>query len=278
MLNESKKNRSEVPAVETAIKILEYLSRYKHRLSTLSEISRDLSINKSTCYRILKVLNEYRFVSYDEDSKHYSLGSYLIVLGARAAEFIDYLKTARPHLKWLAEQTGQTSVLVEPISGNRLMYVAKEEPNRPVRVTVSIGQYFPITSASFGKCFLAFLDEKEAEEIIRKVGIKQFTNRTITNIEQFMEHLKQIRAKGYAESYEEHTPGICGVSAPIFDLYGNVNMVIACIGLAAQMNPEVMPFYAEKVKEAARRITDAFSGKEPYAPAGQDALIREALS
>jgi DNA-binding IclR family transcriptional regulator len=265
-MEKNNKEKSEVPSVEATVKILEYLSRYKNRERTLSQISKDLSINKSSCHRILKLLNNYRFVSYNEKSKQYSLGSYLIVLGSRASEFIDYLNLAKPHLKWVCEQTKQTSVLLEPVSHDRLMYVAKEEldsPNLPVRITVKLGQHFPLTSASFGKCFLAYMEEDQADEIIRKVNFKKFTDKSITDFEKFKESLKEVKEKGYAVSYEEHTPGLYGVAAPIFDVYGNVYMVIACIGLASQLDENHISFCGEKLKEASRRIMEVLGGKEP---------------
>lgn len=259
-----KQERSEVPAVETAIKILEYLSRFKHRASTLSDISRNISINKSTCHRILKVLENYNFVFYNEEKKQYSLGSHLVVLGARASEFIDYLELSKPYLKWLCQETQQTIVLLEPISNDRLMYVAKEEPNLPVRVTVNIGQQFPLTSASFGKCFLAFMDEMKAEEIIKTVGFRQFTSKTITNLKEFKQELDNVRRKGYAESYEEHTPGVCGVAAPVFDLHGNVKQVVSCLFLAQESNTENISLYGSKVLEAARKLTTILGGMSPF--------------
>ena len=158
------KERSEVPALESTIKILNYLSRFTTKERSLSQISKNLSINKSTCHRILRSLTQHQFVSYDEDSKQYTLGPYLIVLGSRATEFVDYLKLAKPFLKWISEETGMTSVLLEPTSQDRLMYVAKEEsdsPKNPIQVTVKLGQQFPLTGASFGKCYLAHLEEKK---------------------------------------------------------------------------------------------------------------------
>lgn len=261
MKSEATKETTQVPAVESAVRILNYLSRYKHRESNLSELSKDLGINKSTCYRILKELGNYRLVSFDEKSKKYSLGSYLVVLGARAAEFTNHLELAKPHLKWLCEQTEQTSVLLESIPNKRLMYVAKEEPNSPVRVTVNVGQQFPLTSASFGKCFMAFKSEAEIEEIIGNNGFKQFTSKTITNVKQFKLQLQQVRENGYAVSFEEHTRGVFGVAAPVFDLNGRVNLVIACIGLTMQLGEDSIRFYGEQVKQAAGKITKILGGR-----------------
>lgn len=252
--------KSPVPSVEFAARILDFLSRYKNRKSTLTEISQDLSISKSTCLRILRVLNEYRLVRYDEETRKYSLGEYLIILGARAADFSDRLAVSRPHLRDLCRKTGLTCVLVEPAPQNRLMYVAKEEPDVDVRINVALGQYFPITGASFGKCFLAYMDEREAGRIIREVGIKQFTTKTITNVDQFREHLKAVRKLGYAYSFEEHTQGVSAVAAPVFDFSGKVVMVVACLGTPASLNESNISEIKDAVLDAAGKITGGLGG------------------
>ncbi len=253
--------RSEVPAVESAIRILEYLSRYKNKTSTLSDISKNLSINKSTCHRTLKTLENYHFVFYDLETKHYSLGSYLIILGARASEFTNYLAVTQPVLKWLCAESKQTSVLLEPISETSLMYVAKEEAHWPIRVTVSIGQQFPLTSASFGKCYLAFSDEAVAEKLIEKIGFIQFTSKSITNFQQFKYELEKIRLKGYALSLEEHTTGVFGIAAPVFDVNSKVIHVIGCVGMVQYSLS--MDICADLVTKAARRITELLGGRMP---------------
>lgn len=257
-----KKENPEVPALETTIKILEYLSRYNHRISTLADISKDLNINKSTCHRILKVLEKHNYVFYHEEKRQYSLGSYLVVLGSRASEFIDYLELSKPYLKCLCNEIKQTIVMLEPASNGKLMYIAKEEPPSPVRVSVSVGQLFPLTSASFGKCYLAFTDETKALEILEKVGLRQFTAKSITNVNDFMNELRKVRTKGYAESYEEHTLGVCGVAAPVFDLDTNVKLIISCLFLSNGPNTDAN-LYGTKVLETAGKLTMLLGGRFP---------------
>lgn len=257
-------SKSAVPSVEAAIRILGFLSRYKNRNSTLSEISNKLAINKSTCLRILRVLKKYQMVSYDESTKEYSLGVYLVVLGARASEFCDELEISKPYLHRLMEETNLTSVLVQPGANNRLMYVAKEEPtsNMGIKIHVILGQYFPITVTSFGKCFMAYMQEKELFQVIEEVGLKKFTPKTITDIKKLKEELEDVREKGYAVSKEEHTPGVVGIAAPIFDVSGKVIMSIACLGVSALMDDEKIAVCGSTVKKFAAEITQALGGRE----------------
>ena len=53
---ENKKERSEVPALEASIRIIEYLSRYNHRTSSLADICKGLNINKSIAIGSLRFL------------------------------------------------------------------------------------------------------------------------------------------------------------------------------------------------------------------------------
>lgn len=259
-----KKNKSPVPSVDAAIRILDFLSRYKNKESSLSEISQKLDISKSTCLRILRVLNEYQMVSYNKNTKKYSLGVYLIVLGARASEFSDELGISKPYLHRLVQETNLTSVLVQRRSNKHLMYVAKEEPssNMDIKIHVILGQYFPLTVTSFGKCFMAYMHESELKQIIQKVGLKKFTATTITDENKLKQELEKVREKGYAVSCEEHTPGVVGIASPIFDLSGKVIMSIACLGLSAYTDDKKIETYGNIVKKIAAEITVALGGNK----------------
>lgn len=248
------------PSVEAAIRILDYLSRFKTRKSTLTEISQALSITKSTSLRILRVLCYYNMLRYEEETRKYCLGEYLVVLGSRAADFSNKLAVSRPHLAGLCRKTNLTCVLVEPAPHNRLMYVDKQEPDVSVRINVTLGQYFPITGASFGKCFLAFMDEAETDRIIKEVGIKQFTSRSITNVDDFKRNLKVVRQLGYAYSFEEHTQGVSALAAPVFDPNGKVAMVVACLGTPALLKETDIPVIKDVVIDTAVQITRGLGG------------------
>ncbi|MFA7468056.1 MAG: IclR family transcriptional regulator [Desulfotomaculaceae bacterium] len=259
------KEKSAVPAVEAAIRIIDLLSRYKTRKSTLSQIAKRLNLNKSTCLRILRELNKHQVVSYNEDTKMYSLGIYLVVLGERASEFSTKLDIAKPYLEKVVQKMNLTSVLVQPAGENRLMYVAKEEPmyNTFIKIQVAVGQYFPMTTTSFGKCFMAFMDEKKRNKIINKYGIKKFTEKTITSKEEYLQNLKEVRETGYAVSHEEHTDGVVAVAAPVFDREGSPSLSIACLGVAAYMDDEKIKMCGRLLKECGLKLTRDLGGRKP---------------
>ena len=119
------KRKYSVPALENAFGILKLLSRKRFRESTVTEIANALSLSPATCYRILQSLEGLSIVRYLEDKKRYTLGPYLVVLGERAKEHLDYISIIMPYLENLTKETNMTSILVNRIGDEKLAIVAK---------------------------------------------------------------------------------------------------------------------------------------------------------
>lgn len=117
------KTKYSVPALENAFAILSLLSRTRFRESTVTEIANALSLSPATCYRILQSLEKLSIVRYLEDKKRYTLGPYLVVLGERAKEHLDYISIIMPYLEKLTKESGMTSFLVNKIVILKVRYL-----------------------------------------------------------------------------------------------------------------------------------------------------------
>lgn len=246
----------EVPSVALAARILKLLSRYKYRDCTLTEIAERLSVSKTTCLRVLRTLEREDFVRFSAETKRCSLGPYLIPLGNRAAELNQRIASAMAELRVVAEKTGLTSVLVQRLRDDRLIYIASAEPpDVRVRITVSVGQQFPITGGAFGKCFLAYDEESEWRRWTAG-GLKAFTPNTIVDPERFEKSLREVRRKGYAVTHAELTPGISAVAVPIFNRAGQVELVMACLAVTSQLNEEREQCAISQLRASAARLSE----------------------
>ncbi|MDQ0219444.1 IclR family transcriptional regulator [Peribacillus cavernae] len=257
-------NKYMIPSVDSAARILQYLSSYRHSHGSVTEISQALSINRSTCYRILFTLEKNNLVTFHEDKKVYSLGAYMAVLGNRAAELVDYLPIAKEYLKQASKLTNHACVLVERFGENRLIYIAKEESPAPVTVTLKEGQSFPLTAGSHGKCFLAFMDFMERESIIKQIGLTQFTDKTISQKEQFYKELDKVREHGYAISMEEHYPTLFGVASPVLDSSNKAVMTMSCIGMSSMVTMEQVHEYGSILGNLTKELSSRLYGVAQY--------------
>lgn len=245
-----------VPSVELSMRILKLLSRYKYRSCSLKDISELMSTNKTTCLRVLRTLEREDFIKYDVETKKYSLGPYLIPLGNRALELNDFVASATSELKSVATETGFTTVLIERLRDDRLIYIASEEPPREeVKISVSIGQQFPIAGVAFGRCFLAYDEEREWHRFIQ-AGLVRYTPNSIVDADVFIQTLREIRENGYTISHGSLTPGVSAVAVPIFDKTGHVELVMASLAMTSQFDPEKEKMVAKVLVEKTQKLSE----------------------
>lgn len=247
-----------VPSVALAAQVLKLLSRHKYRSSSLKLIATKLDASPTTCLRILRTLEREDFVCYDRETRKYSLGPYLVPLGNRAAELNDAFARAAAEIKCVATLTGLTTVLVQRWD-DRPIYIASAEPPtediRFSRLAISIGQATPLTAGAHGQCFLAYDDEAEWQRHIA-AGIRPMTSATITDPNQFVANLRQVRRQGYAVSNGEFHRGTTAVDAPVFNKAGQVELVISSVCISSQLDERLLADTIHIVCAAARRLSE----------------------
>jgi DNA-binding IclR family transcriptional regulator len=263
MVNQSKeiessgKRKYNVPAVDSAFKILSLLSRKKFSKSNLTEIAKALSLTPTTCYRILQKLEELSIVRYDKKSKLYSLGPYLVALGERAKENIFDISVILPYLETLSEQTGLTTFLVNRIGKKRSTIIAKVE-GEEFGINVSVGRHFSVVDGAYGKCLLAYMKEEESDELLRmNDGLRPMTDHEINELKC---ELLTIRKNGYATSSGEYIDGIIGIAAPIFNNEESVDMVITIIGMTAQLKENDIATITKQLKNIGKEVSLKLGG------------------
>lgn len=184
----------------------------------LSELSREVNLNKTTTHRILNSLIYMGYVRQDTATSHYSLSFKIWDIANQLLNRIDIVEEARPHLKNLAASTGETVHLVQ-IEGIQAIYIAKVESENSVRLVSKVGKSIPLYCSGVGKAILADLPDEKIKEIWNASHIEALTQYTITDFAQFMKEIEKIRKCGYATDEEENELGVrcIAVSLPAID-------------------------------------------------------------
>ncbi|MDK2878227.1 MAG: IclR family transcriptional regulator, regulon repressor [Thermoanaerobacteraceae bacterium] len=241
-----------VQSIERAINILEELAEEKEGLG-VTELSRRLNLHKSTVHRLLSTLLSLGYVEQNPYSEKYRLGIKLLHLGGAILERMDLRKEAHDLLKELSDEVNEAVHLVVP-DGNRALYIDKIDSSRTIRMYSQIGRRAPMHASAVGKAILAF----SSEDFVRKVideGLEKYTSNTITDPGKLVEHLKTVRARGFAVDDEENEEGIRCVGAPIFDYSGRVIGALSISGATVTVTPDKVKILAARVKEYAAKIS-----------------------
>lgn len=258
-----------VPAVESAIRLLNYLKANNNSQKSLAEACDALGIPRSSGFAIMKTMEKHGFVKFDRESKRYGLGWALVELGARASEQMSYVEVVRPYLRTLGHSTGLTCVLTQRVA-DQLVIVDKVESSNDIRVTATVGQSYPLSAGALGKALMAYLNEQEIHSYVARKGLVAFTPHSITDVDAFMEELARVRRLGYAKSLEEYVQGVNVVASPVFGASNDLILAVAALGLTAALPADRIEEFGLKIVEVARQVTAALGGLWPD-PGPQDA-------
>jgi DNA-binding IclR family transcriptional regulator len=211
--------------VVKGLKMLEALA-FNDGPCALTDMAKHCGVTKSNAHRLLKTLEECRYVRQDPKTRAYEPTLRLWELGMRVFNRLDLRLVAAPHLRALARTTKE-SVHLSIFDDGEVIYLDKIDSVHAVRAYIGIGDRAPAYCTATGKAVLAFMPEEVIERTCR--DLKRFTTKTTVDPRKLMAELARIRERGYAVTLGEWRGGVLGIAAPIRSSSG---VVVAGIGIA----------------------------------------------
>lgn len=242
-----------VKSVGRALDIITLVSLKKGGLG-VTEIAKQIDINKSSVYRILSTLAQYGYIEQDEDTGRYKLGYKFLEISSKLLESIDLRAEARPFLQQLEDETNEVIHLVVYDQGE-VVYIEKLDGNQTLRMHSKVGKRAPVHCTSVGKAILAYLPLNVVLDILDRKGMALHTDKTITNKDIFIQELASVKRNGYALDLEENEYGITCIAVPIFDHLGKVIAAASISGPTLRMTDERMTHLQARMLHIGKQIS-----------------------
>jgi len=159
-----------VKPVVNAIRILRLLSQAGGPERAV-DIARQLDINPSTCFNILRTLAAEDMVEFNAMSKRYSAGLGLARLVEQFVTQGQKIQLAKPLLESFAAKVRVTVTLWRRIGNDRIVIVSSAACPTDVRIDMSEGQRLPIMMGASGRLFASQLnlESESSREIFEKI-------------------------------------------------------------------------------------------------------------
>lgn len=232
------KNDYTIQSVEKALKVLQVFNSDNYNESkslTLMEICEETGINASTAMRILYTLNKNGFVTFDHNTKRYSLDIALYRLGMSMYNSIDVHKIAQQYIKPLADETGLAVYLAKvDYINNEIVVIDKifrNAINTWPQMAARAGYLLPIHSSGIGRLYLAEHTNDQVREILSKKQLIKFTPQTLTDIDEIIKVVEEVRRTGIGYCDCENEEYIASICAPIRDYEGKMVAGISLGGI-----------------------------------------------
>ncbi len=244
-----------------ALNLLERLSETPSGLS-LTDLSYQLGMPTATVHRLLSTFEEFDFVEQDAEQGLWFVGLKAFTVGNAFLHRRDIVASARPHMRTLVEQCGET-VNLGVIDDGEAVFISQVESREMMRMIVRLGSRSPIHASGVGKALLANMSEQDLAQIVQQRGLARYTERSIDNPTRLREELQRIRQLGYALDDEEHAIGLRCVSSAIFDENGQALAAISLSGPKARVTDGRLDELGIAVRHSADEITLALGGYRP---------------
>ena len=244
-----------VNSVYRAAEILNMLSVGKNRIT---DISKELSLSKSTTHRLLKTLEKCGFVGQDPTSHQYFLGHLIIKLSSNPLDTHQHLIVcAYEEMKKLKEISEETVALHIRVGTQRIC-LEEMQADQNIRYVIGKGSVSPIYAGSAGKILLSELTDQELNNLLKNIKLTRVGPNTITDRNNLFQELDKIKKQGYAISSGETLEGAISISVPIRGYFCPVALSI--FGAKFRLGPRIMDF-KEKMEMSARRILNRIATK-----------------
>lgn len=262
-MTDQSRNRYLINSIIRACNLLRRLSKEKTHFK-LSELARELHLDRSTTYRILLSLEKCGFVEKDEKTGEYGLGMGIFEIGNAFLNQRDFVKVSKPIMVDLASRVQET-VHLAVLSGTEIVYIDKADSPRALGVISKIGQRAPLYCTALGKVLLANQPKETLLRILRLLKLKPFTPNTITSKKRLLEELNEIRRCGYSLDRREYEEEIECIAAPIRDHLGNVIAALSISGPQRKIGIPQEKDFVTQVMESAKLISlkIGYSGEKP---------------
>jgi len=241
----------------TLTKTIRILDLFLSKKATLSEndISGFVKMPRSTTYKYLSVLRQYRLLDYDYESRAYRLGSKFFEFSEALHSQSKIDKIALPFMKRLYNEVGET-VLLAILVNNKCYCLETIGREDGLAFIIKRGSELPLHCGASGQVLLAFSESEDIELFLKRPKLEKYTDKTITDPDRLRKKLSGIVKTGYAYSEGELYLGGRAIAAPVFDHLGKVCASISVAGPAQRMGNDKIEKIKNIVTKYAKGITE----------------------
>lgn len=221
-----------VQSLDRGLAVIRAFGPERPRL-TLSDVARETGLSRASARRFLHTLVELGYVGSEGGTFH--LRPRLLELGYAYLSTLGLPEVARPHLRALSDETGESSSLAV-LDDLEIVYVARVAVSRIMSAAIGVGTRLPTFATSMGRVLIAFAPEEVRERFLERVELPALTPYTITDVDVLRAELERVREQGWSLVDQELEEGLRSIAAPVRDASGRV---VAAVNVAAPARRDV---------------------------------------
>jgi DNA-binding IclR family transcriptional regulator len=248
---------SKAPAISRAAAVLRLLGKSDAPLG-IHSIARELGLVPSTCLYVLRALVAEEFVSFDADTKRYSLEAGVLTLARHWLRRNRFNDLAQPVLERISQAFDVTLLGVHIVGLEHIIVVAVSQSGNNFQLSTQIGSRFPALISATGRCIAAFGEHPQAELESRFSALRWDEAPTL---EQWKAQVRETRARGFAVDNGNYISGVTVVAAPVWKSRAKLSHAIVAIGIGSALKRSGLTALQDSLRAAAQNLSNQLCGE-----------------
>jgi IclR family acetate operon transcriptional repressor len=245
------RDEGSVRSIQRAIHVLTALAEHPYPLGLL-ELSKYVDLSRASVHRILMTLVRVGWVEQNPRTTKYRLGMGAVGVGIVGLVTNPLIRDSYPYLTRLSDWSGHDSVLSTLIGGKTVQLRRAAGINTEL-IDFEAGHPQPAHAMADGKLLLSYLDESEAESLLRSEGMRAFTTSTISDVAAMLHELATIRKQGFAVDNFERFEAGRGIAVPVM---GEGGLPVAAMLALGRLDPARDEETIQQMQALARGLSD----------------------
>jgi IclR family transcriptional regulator, acetate operon repressor len=211
--------------------LLEAIADMPHP-ATLAELATSVGVPKPTMHRWLNSLEAAGLLQRTLDGRRFELAP-------RASRLAFSILTNRPGattrneiLRRVVQEVGEACNLTV-LDGTQVSYLDRVEAEWLLRISFQQGSKVPAYCSASGKLFLALMRPAKRDLLLRLMPLERLTDNTITDKDDLLKELAEVRRLKYALDREEFLSGLVCLAVPVFQQKARLRTCVAALAIQA---------------------------------------------
>jgi len=248
---------SKAPAISRAAAVLRLLGKSDTPLG-VQTIARQLGLVPSTCLHVLRALVAEEFVSFDTDTKRYSLEAGVLTLARHWLRRNRFNDLAQPALDRIGQTYEVTTLGVQIVGLEHMFVVATSQSGHNLQVSAQIGSRFPALISATGRCIAAFGGHSESDLEARFKLLRWDEPPTF---QEWLTQVRKTRVQGFAVDTGQYISGVTVVAAPVWKTRAKLSHALVAIGIGNGLRRTGLPELQTALLQAAQTISNQLCGE-----------------
>lgn len=246
-LETENKHPQYINSIIRATKILELFGKKNAVPLGIAEISKELGLQKTTVFNIVKTLAKQGWLVQDTPNGKYKLGSRLLMISSAITHSLSTEDLLLQEMHQLRDRYNEDVVLTAMIDMLPVC-VEKIQSSNMLRIQSRVGRLSDFLRGSTGKTLFAWQSQTFRKQYMDSQGVPD-SERVRIEME-----LEEIRRKGYCTTFSEQDAGVASVSVPILNRDGIAEYSLAIIGEEKRMMEKGMEDMSAALMNAVKNV------------------------